>query len=202
MSVANRAVIMLAASPLFAIMSSCNQLSGPPSGTYKVDTVRFVPSNPKAATEGPAPVIWIDTNTELSSLFGGTLKSNLPYALAFDYTDNDAIFQDAEFTSVKVTYDDGAVEEATNKLKLPLRFSARQIETVNSVSGGRIVKSQVWIISGKIRDVVTRNEPFSLQIKGDLVKRDGSKLPFAIDEHFDVDQVHSTKSAAEVLQDK
>lgn len=201
MCATNKAVIMLALLPFFAIMPSCTQL-GPPSGSYKIDTVRFVPSNPKSASAGPAPSIWINTNTELSSLSGGTLKSYLPYGLAFDYTDNDVSFKNAEFTSVQVTYDDGTVDAATNKLKLPLRIPARQHESVNSVSGGRIVKSKVWIISGEIPDVVTRTEAFTLQIQGHFTRHDGSELPFAIDEHFDVEVENSTKKAAEVLQDK
>ena len=202
MRLLERAAIVLAVVPLFATMQSCSNMMGPPSGTYKVDTVRFVPSNPKTAATDPAPSIWINTNTELSSLSGGTLQSKLPYGLAFDYTDNDESFQNAEFTSFKVIYDDGSVEAATTKLKLPLRTAARQIESVNSVTGGRIVKSNVWVISGEIPDVVTRPKPLTLQMEGHFTKHDGSKVPFAIDEHFDVEIETSTQSAVEVLQDK
>jgi hypothetical protein len=204
MSVAKSAVLVITVLALVALLAavrSCNAPIGPPTGSYKIDTVTFKPSNPKPAV-GPAPGVWIDTNLEVSSLSGGTVKSNSPYQLAFDYTDNDGSFQNIEFTSVTITYDDGTVETATTKLTLPLRIAARQYETVNSVSGGRVVKGTVSIISNKIPNVVTRNESFTLEMDGHFTKLDGSKVPFAIKQHFDVEIESSTKSAAEVLQDK
>lgn len=202
MKVVDRAIIPLALLTFCATMQSCSYPIGPPSGNYKIDTVKFVSSNPNPTPAGPVPSIWVDTNMELSSLSGGTLTSTLPYSLQIDYTDNDDSFQNAEFISVNVTYDDGSVEAATKNLKLPLSIPARQTESVNSVSGGRIVRSKVRVISGEIPDVVTRTKPFTLQIEGLFTKHDGSEVPFAIDEHFDVEIENSTKSAAEVLQDK
>lgn len=193
------AVLSLAA--LLAAVKSCSAPVGPPTGSYKIDTVTFKASSPKPAA-GPAPGVWVDTNMELSSLSGGTLESKLPYQLAFDYTDNEGSFQSIEFTNLTITYDDGTVEPATAKLKLPLRTAAREYETVNSMSGGRIVQGKVSILSTKIADVVTRAVPFTLEVEGHFTKPDGSKVPFTIDQHFDVEVEDSTKSAAEVLQDK
>lgn len=196
------AVLLLVLSPFLATLQSCSSPTGPPSGVYKIDTVSFAPSNPRPVAAGTAPGIRVDSNTKLSSLAGGTLSSNLPYSLVINYTDNNADFQDVEITDVTVTYDDGAVEAATNKLDLPLRIAARQYEQVNSVSGGRIVKSNVSIIDGKIPGVVTRAESFALQVNGHFTKHDGSTIPFTIDEHFDAKFAKGVKSAAEVLQDR
>ncbi|WP_442482030.1 hypothetical protein [Aeoliella sp. SH292] len=204
MSVAKVSVLGIAGLSLVALLAavkSCNGPVGPPTGSYKIDTVTFKPTNPQAAA-GPAPGVWIDTNLEVSSLTGGTVKSELPYQLAFDYTDNEGSFQNIEFTSVMITYDDGTIEPATSKLKLPLRIAARLYETVNSVSGGRVVKGTVSILSSKIPGVITRDQPFTLEMEGHFTKPDGSKVPFAIKQHFDVEVEKSTKSAAEVLQDK
>jgi hypothetical protein len=193
------AVLSLAA--LLAAVKSCSAPVGPPTGTYKIDTVTFKPTNPQPAA-GPAPGVWVDTNMELSSLSGGTLESKPPFQLAFDYTDNEGSFQNIEFTNVTVTYDDGTVEAATTQLRLPLRIAAREYETVNSMSGGRIVKGKVSILSTKIPDVVTHALPFTLEVEGHFTKPDGSRVPFAIKQHFGVETESSTKSAAEVLQDK
>lgn len=201
MSAVAKSVRILAVLAFCAAMQSCGAPTGPPQGVYKVDTVSFVP-NPRSTSADPAPGVWIDTNTKLSSLSGGDLKSQLPYGVGIDYTDNNAIFQDAEFTRVTITYDDGAVDEAANQLQLPLRIPARQTETVNSVSGGRIVRSTVSVISDKIPDIISRAEPFTLQMSGHFTRTDGSQQPFEVEQHFDVEKVKATKDAAEVLQDK
>lgn len=201
MSVVDKAVTILAVLALGATLPSCSVPTGPPQGAYNVDTVSFVP-NPGPTSTDPAPGVWIDTNTKLSSLSGGDLKSQFPFGVGIDYTDNNAIFQNAEFTRVEIKYDDGAVEEAAKQLELPLRIPARQTELVNSVSGGRIVRSTVSVISGKIPDVVTRAEPFTLRLAGHFTRTDGSQQPFEIEQHFDVKRVKATMDAAEVLQDK
>ena len=198
----HRVVVTLAVLPCCAALQSCNQPTGLPSGSYEVDTVRFVPSSPKPSTTGPAPGVWIDTNTELSSLSGGTLSSSLPYGVAIDYTDNGLGFKHAEITSIAITYDDGSVDAAIDAVKLPLRITAREYELVNSVAGGGIEKSKASIISAKIPDVITRAEPLTLRMEGRFVKDDESSVSFTIDEHFTVEKETATKSAEEVLVDR
>lgn len=181
-------------------MPSCNPLS-PPSGTYTIDTVEFVPSNPGSQSAGPAPGIWIDTNTKLSGLSGGTVRSSKPYGLALDYTDSTFTFSSAEITGVKVIYDDGSIDPGASSLKLPLRIAAREHESINSVSGGRTVKSRDRVISGRIPGVIGRDEDFTLQIEGTFTKDDGSWLPFTIDQHYEIRTERGTRSAADVLKD-
>ena len=84
----------------------------------------------------------------------------------------------------------------------PGALQCREYEAVNSVTGGRIVKSKNWIISGEIRNLVTRAQPLRLQMEGYFTKDNDIRLPFTIDEHFDVKTEESLRSAAELLQDQ
>lgn len=201
MCVMTRSVVILILLPLLAGGSSCIP-SGPPSGTYTISTFEFVHSKPTQNVGDAIPNIWIDTNMKLSSLSGGTMTSSLPCAIKIDYTDNSFAFKNAVFTSVKITYDDDTIDSSTKGVNLPLRIAAREYETVNSVAGGRIVKSKAWIISGAIPNVITRAEPFRLQIDGYFGKDENNKIPFAIDQHFDIKTENTVKSAEDLLQDK
>jgi hypothetical protein len=175
---------------------------GPPEGTYRIDTVSFVNSNPMKESSGPAPGIWIDTDLRLSSLVGGTLKSHKPYDIAFDYTDNSYTFKTLEFTGVNLTYDDGQAESKAASLKLPLRIPARKYESVNSVTGGRVVKTTLRLLSGRMSGIITRDEAFTLKMEGRFIKEDGSTIPFAIDQHYGIETENAIRPAAEVLQDR
>ncbi len=196
-----KSVVILALVPMLAGIPSCLPV-GPPSGTYTVNTFEFVHSKPPQNAGESIPNIWIDTNTKLSGLSGGTLTSSLPCAVKIDYTDNSLSFKSAVFTSVKITYDDSTVDPSAEAVKLPFSIAAREYESVNSVTGGRIVKSKNWIISGEIPNLVTRAQPFRLQMEGYFTKDNDIRLPFTIDEHFDVKTEESVKSAEELLQDK
>ena len=187
--------------PVVVVMQGCGP-AGPPTGTYKVNTFRFVHTESKNTDEGPAPSVWIDTNLKLSSLSGGTYTSSLPCTVKLDYTDSSLTFKSVDVSSVRITYDDGMIDPTTQSLKLPIHIAARDYKAVNSVAGGRIVKSRLLILSGEIRNVVTRARPLRLQIKGHFTKNDGSKLPFSMDERFGIEKETAIKSAEEVLQDK
>jgi len=197
---------ILQLSSLFVLLTTSTLQScsphGSPIGTYKIDTVRFVLSDPSAVPAQPAPGIWIDTNTKLRGLAGGTVKSSKPYGIAFDYTDSTFTFTTLEFSTVTLTYDDGIVEPSVRALALPLRIAARKYEGVNSVGGGQTVKYVTRILSGKIPGVVSRDEPFTLKLIGQFTKEDGSKVPFTIEQHYDIKKESTTKAAVDVLQDK
>ena len=75
------------------------------------------------------------------------------------------------------------------------------METINSVAGGRVVKETVWVLSGAIPAVVTRNEPFTLRLEGAFIEKDGRKRRFTIEQHYDIEREQGKKSAAEVLRD-
>jgi len=171
-----------------------------PFGSFDIDTVSYKPTPPLATPASPQPGIWIDTHMKLSSPWGGTMKSKLPYDVAFDYTDNSKSFDKAEFTSVTITYDDGTVEPATKTVKLPLTVSSEIHEATNSISGGKIVKSKIQVISGRIADVITREEEFTLEVEGQFVKPDGTKVPFKIDQHYDMEREKGTRTALDIFR--
>ena len=197
---------ILQLSSLFVLLTTSTLLQsspphGSPIGTYKIDTVRFVLSDPSAVPAQPPPGIWIDTNTKLLGLAGGTVKSSKPYGIAFDYTDSTFTFTTLEFSTVTLAYDDGIVEPSVRALALPLRIAARKYEGVNSVGGGQTVKYVTRILSGKIPRVVSQDEPFTLKLIGQFTKEDGSKVPFTIEQHYDIKKESTTKAAVDVLQD-
>ncbi len=201
MCVMTKNIVILILLPMLVGITSCIP-SGPPSGTYTINTFEFVQSRPPQNVGEAIPNIWIDTNMKLSSLSGGTMTSSLPCAVKIDYTDNSFAFKSAVITSVKIIYDDDMIDPSTKEVNLPLRIAAREYETVNSVAGGRIVKSKAWIISGTVPNVITRAEPFRLQIDGYFAKDENNKSPFTIDQHFDIKTENAVKSAEELLQDK
>lgn len=199
---------------------SCGRSSA--SGTYTIDTVTFVLAPAPAAggggaatgaaggsvagsaavaPGGPIPGIWINTNTKVSGLFGGTVRSNKPYGINFDYTDNATQFAAIEFTAIEVRYDNGDIEPAAAALRLPRRTNARDHESVNSVSGGRIVRSISRILSGELAGVITRDEAFRLRLEGHFVETNGSVVPFVIDQRYDIVIEQTTKPAGEVMRD-
>ncbi len=181
-------------------VQSCSPVYDP-DANYEVDTVRFVNSDPSSVSTGTVPRIWINTNTKLSGFSGGTVRSQKPYAIQFDYTDNTFTLTELEFTGVTLTYDDGRAESAVQALSLPLRIRARRYESVNSMHGGGRIKTTARILSGQMPGMVTRDDPFTLQIEGYFSSEDGSKIPFVIKEHYDIQTETSTKKAAEVLSD-
>ncbi len=202
MSASGRIFRVLALLSVCLVATACKRTTQPPTGTYQVNTVEFVLSNPVPGGAGPAPNIWIDTNTEISGLSGGTVKSSKPYGLGIDYTDNSFTLKTLEIQSVRVIYEDGTEDPSAAALKLPIRFKSRKYDTVKSGSGGVIVRSTVRILSGKIAGVITRDEPLTLKITGVFTKDDGTKTPFAIEHRYDIETVNTEMSAGEVLQDK
>ncbi len=186
-----------------ALVPSCKRGGAPSSSTsYKVDTVTFVVSSAITPAAGPAPEIYIDTNTKLSGLVGGTVESSKPYSVGIDYTDDTFTFAAAEVTNVGVTYDDGTNDPGAAALKLPLRIPARPYETTNSVAGGRIVKTKLRIISAKIPNAISQDKPFTILIEGHLIKDNGTRIPFAINREYDVVKDTATKAWGDVMQDK
>lgn len=201
MSNTARWLAILALLTMLAMILWCSQ-SGPRSGTYTINVFEYVPSHPSRNMGDSIPNVWIDTHLRLSSLTGGTLTSSLPCAVKIDYTDSSLAVKAAIFTALKVTYDDNTTDPSAAALGLPLRIAARDYESVNSVADGRIVKSRTSIVFGAIPNVITRAGPLRLQIEGHFVKGDGSRIPFVIDQHFDIKAVNTVKSSGEVLQDK
>lgn len=169
-------------------------------GSYNVKTVMFRQSNP-SVSKSPEPGIFIDTNTKLSGFFGGEVTTSKPYSIAFNYTDSAFTYSTLEFTSIKVTYDSGIVETSTNDLEIPILINARKYECINSVAGGKIVKTNVNIFPGKIPGIITQDEAFNILIKGKFTKKDGTEVPFTLNQHYNVEKVNTTKAWQDVIAD-
>jgi len=168
------------------VLSSCKPPSAP-VGVHQFNTVTFDLTSPPPASTNRIPNIWLDTNMEVDGLFGGgKVKSSKPYHIRIDYTDNSDSFETLEITKVKVVYDDGKVEAAANELTFPIRIRAREYEVVNSIAGGRIVKTKVNLLSGTLRDVITRDESLTLVLEGLFTTKTGVQHPYMIDYHYTV----------------
>lgn len=175
--------------------------AGPLFGTFEVDVVHVRATQPVREARDPVPGVWIDTNIEGKGLFSGTVRSRLPYSAMIDFTDEKRRFEAIEFTRIDVTYDDGKVDPSAKSLKLPLRIAGREYETVNSMAGGKVVKSKLWGINGGIPGVVNRNEPFTLRIEGHFLEKDGTQRSFTIDQHYDVEREKAVIPALELYKD-
>lgn len=175
------------------VLPSCKP-SGSLAGVHKFDTVTFDLTSTPPVSATPVPNVWLDTNMEVDGLIGGgNVKTKKPYHIRLDYTDNSSSLTALEITKVGVTYDDGTVEAATKGLTLPQRIAVQPYETVNSMSGGRIVKSTVNILSGMLRDAITRDESLTLKMEGFFTTKAGAKHSFTIDYQYTVRSDKSTK---------
>ena len=169
--------------------------------TMTQSTFSFSHTGQQANTGAIMPGVWIDTNIDVD-LGAGTATSSLPCALMLDYTDNSETFETLVITAVRITYEDGTTEPAAQALALPIEIDARAYETVNSVAGGKVVRTEVRILSGSIPGVVTRAEPLRLQIDGHFVAEDGSARPFTIDQGWGVEFQDREGEASQILQDR
>ncbi|WP_338689668.1 hypothetical protein [Haloferula helveola] len=168
---------------------------------YKMDTTAFKMITPAPPSRGPVPDTYIDTNMSISGMFGGKIRTRKPYAVGSDYTDESFTLEAVEFTRVMVTYGDGTADPGAAAFKLPRRFDARPYESYNSMSGGRVVKSTVNSISGKLRGVITRDEDFTLLLEGTVIKKDGTREPFNLKERYEPIRDTTTRSWAEVISE-
>ena len=200
MHLSDKSLMILALISVFSGMQGCLP-AGSPRGAYQVNTFRFVSTDAKTNADTVVPKVWIDTNMKLSSLFGGTFRSSLPCSVKIDYTDNSNAFDAVAFTSVKIAYEDGAIDPSTEELNLPILIVARDYEAVNSLGDGSVEKNKLWILSGEVPGVISRAQPLRLQMTGHFIRHDGSKLPFTIDQNFDIEKENAIKSGEEVLQD-
>jgi hypothetical protein len=164
------------------------------SCSYHYDTVSFGAVGNMPAAKTPVPKIEIDTNTSVSTLLGGFVKSQKPYDIQAYYMDDTFTFASAEFTTVTVTYADGAIDPGVAVLKLPMRFQNRIHESHNSMDGGAIVVTKSRIIQAEFPGAVHRDEPFNLLIEGKFTKEDGAVIPFTIKQKYDMTRDKRTET--------
>jgi hypothetical protein len=172
------------------LMSSC---------TFWHDTVSFDAAGKMPAAKTPVPKIEIDTNISITTLFGGFVKSNKPYDIHAYLMDGTSTFDSAEFTSVTVTYADGTLDPGLAALKLPMRSQHTIHESYNSMGEDGIVVTRSRIIRAEFPDVISRDEPFTLLLKGRFIKSNGSIIPFVIKEKYDPTRDKRTESWADFV---
>ena len=159
------------------LIQACDQ-TGASLEPNKVQSIIFEQTKPLTSSARMVPKVWLDTNLKVTWLMN--VKSQKPYHICIDYTDNSASLTALEITKVKVTYNNGIVEAATKNIKLPHRINVRKYETINSMSDGRIVKSSVNILSDILSDVITRDESLRLEMEGFFTTKTGINHPFAV----------------------
>ncbi len=165
-----------------------------PSCTFHYDMVSFNGVDKMPAAKTPVPKIEIDTNTSVSTLLGGSVKSKKPYEIRAYYMDDKFSIASAEFTAVTVTYADGTLDPAAASIKLPMRFEGRLYESHNSMDGGAVVVTKSRIIDGQFPGAITRDEPFTLHIEGKFTKENGAVIPFRIKRQYEFSRDKRTES--------
>lgn len=164
------------------------------SCSYHYDTVSFAAVGNMPAAKTPVPKIEIDTNTSVSTLLGGSVKSQKPYDIQAYYMDDTFTFASAEFATVTVTYADGTIDPGVTALKLPMHVQNRIHESHNSMDGGAIVVTKSRIIDAEFSGTVNRDEPFTLLIEGKFTKEDGAVIPFTIKQKYDMTRDKRTET--------
>jgi hypothetical protein len=157
-----------------------------PSCSFHYDMVSFNGVDKRPATKTPVPKIEIDTNTSVSTLLGGHVKSRKPYDIRAYYMDDKFTFASVEFTVVSVTYADGTNDPAAAALQLPMRFQGRLHESHNSMDGGVVVVTRSRIIDAEFPATITREEPFTLHIEGQFTKESGTVVPFRVNQKYEI----------------
>ena len=169
-----------------------------PSCNANYDTVSFHAAGIMPAVKTSIPKIEIDTKIT-AGMAGGAVKSNKPYGIRAYYMDDTFTFASAEFTKVTVTYADGSVDPGIATLKLPMRVGNTLHESSNSMAGGVVVVNKSRFIRAEFPDTIARDEAFTLQIEGEFTKDDGTTIPFAIREKYDIARDKRTESWADFV---
>ncbi|MFN0130084.1 MAG: hypothetical protein ACKV19_25755 [Verrucomicrobiales bacterium] len=168
------------------------------SCSFKHDTVSFGAAGKMPVSKTPVPKVEIETNTVVPSLLGGSVKSKKPYPLDVYYMDEASMFSSMEFSTLTVTYADGTNDPRVAALKVPMRIETRLYESYNSTSEG-VVKNTGRIIQARFPGVISRDESFTLFIKGRFTKHDGTTIPFTINQGYDISRDQRTEKWAEFM---
>jgi hypothetical protein len=98
-----------------------------------------------------------------------------------------------------VTYADGSHDTGAAALKLPMRFQSTVYESYNSMDGGAVVVNKSRILDAHLSETIQRDEPFTLSIKGQFIKDNGTIIPFKITEKYDMTRDKRTESWADFV---
>lgn len=159
--------------PIFTLLSSC---------VTWYDRAEFDPVRDKYYAQKGVPDTHIDTND--TSGWNGIIKSTKPYDIWLLYPkahpETAAYIESVVITKFTVTYADGTVDPGTKALKLPMRIKTFVYDGPDRNSDGSINHSKDRRIENEMTGVVSRDEPFTLQIEGRFTKYSGTTIPFKI----------------------
>lgn len=158
---------------IYTLLSSC---------ITRYDRAEFDPVRDKNYARTSVPSTHIDTND--TSGWNGFIKSTKPYDIWVLYPiahpETAAYLESVVLTKFTVTYADGTVDPGTKALKLPMRIKTFVYQGADRNPDGSINHSQDRRIEKEMIGVISRDEPFTLQIEGRFIKYNGTSIPFTI----------------------
>lgn len=159
--------------PVFTLLSSC---------ITRYDRAEFDPVRDRNYAQTGIPGTHIDTNE--TSGWNGIIRSTKPYDIWVHYPgahpETAANIESVVFTKFTVTYADGTVDPGTKALKLPMSIKTFVYQGSDRNPDGSINHSKDRRIEKEMTGVVSRDEPFTLQIEGRFTKYSGTAMPFKI----------------------
>ena len=164
---------------IYTLLSSC---------ITRYDRAEFDPVRDKSYARTGVPNTHIDTND--TSGWNGFIKSTKPYDIWVLYPnahpETAAHMESVVLTKFTVTYADGTVDPGTKALKLPMRIKTFVYEGSDRNPDGSINHSKDRRIEKEMIGVVSRDEPFTLQIEGRFIKYNGTSIPFTIKQKYNM----------------
>lgn len=164
---------------IYTLLSSC---------ITRYDRAEFDPVRDKSYARTGVPNTHIDTND--TSGWNGFIKSTKPYDIWVLYPnahpETAAHMESVVLTKFTVTYADGTVDPGTKALKLPIRIKTFVYEGSDRNPDGSINHSKDRRIEKEMIGVVSRDEPFTLQIEGRFIKYNGTSIPFTIKQKYNM----------------
>jgi len=158
---------------IYTLLSSC---------ITRYDRAEFDPVRDNNYARTGVPGTHIDTND--TSGWNGIIKSTKPYDIWVHYPkahpETAAYIESVVITNFTVTYADGTVDPGTKALKLPMRIKTFVYQGSDRNPDGSINHSKDRRIEKEMIGVVSRDEPFTLQIEGRFIKYNGTSIPFTI----------------------
>ena len=132
-------------------------------------------------------------------MIAGPIYSSNPYDLRIFHYDKTFSYAKLEISKLEITYDDGKPESLLQEIKFPLQFNAEYYENYNSSSEG-IVTHKSLQLNASFPRVISRATPLTLHAEGQIIKKNGAKIPFVINKRYEVEKFKTIASWVEVAQ--
>lgn len=166
---------------------------------YIVNTVEFTDGKSKLGSSSFAPEVGIDTNMRIPLIIGGPIYSSKPYHLSICYFDETFTYAKVEISKLSISYDDGEPEGRLANMQFPMQFDAQHHESYSTREEG-LVTSKSLMLNAHFPRVVSRAAPFTLHAEGQLIKKNGTKIPFVINKKYEINREKGVASLVEVAR--